>query len=872
MTGINWFGFETQNKALHGLWSRSYKSFLNQIVSEPLGFNVLRIPFSNEMLLASSVTSGINFNVNPELVGKTPIQVLDEIINYCGTINLRVFLDRHSSKADNFANEDIWYIPGDAYYTEDRWIADWVFLADRYKNNPVVIGADLFNEPKKTALWASWRPAAQRCGNAIHAVNPNWLIIVEGTEQFNGASTWWGGNLMGVKSDPIALLNPNKLVYSAHEYPSSVFAQTWFSDPTYPANMGSVWRANWGYIYEENIAPVLIGEFGTKFVTDSDKVWLDMLTNYMDGDFNLNGSNGGLPAGNKGLSFTFWCLNPNSGDTGGILNDDWTTVNAAKLAAIKGSLAPLIITSSSSSSPPVNPAAIPTSSPLVAAPVSASPTRVPTTATAAVTTVPSMSPVVAVVASLAPTASPTSSRSWSQTCMCQYSVGCLNDQDCCSGQVCTIYGAWSQCNENTAFKNKASLPNPNCKATSTTLPLTDSDFRCGADSDCCNPSAVCGSQGLCVFPTMCSRTRPTAPVTAPVIAPVISPVIAPVIAPVTAPVTAPVIAPVTAPVTAPATAPSGSASPLSPLISYNPYYVTRNYYVNPSYQSSLSTSIATSTGITQQVLQSMMDVSSAYWLDVKSKILGATGTDTLEGILRSAAQKPSKQLVTFIIYDLPNRDCHAKASNGEICCTYNTDGTCNYSAGGDCSAGIAEYQEQYINPISAVLAQYQNTVEIVLIIEPDSLPNLATNMNDPHCGNIATTNAYKQGTAYAINKFKSLKVTMYLDAGHGGWLGWVDNMQKFTALVLSMNFPITALRGFATNVANYQPIGTMCTTFQSTDGLRNDYCLNNQHGSDPCCADPCSLNAQYNPANNELNFAQLLRRSFLSSSLTLCQI
>jgi cellulase/cellobiase CelA1 len=190
----------------------------------------------------------------------------------------------------------------------------------------------------------------------------------------------------------------------------------------------------------------------------------------------------------------------------------------------------------------------------------------------------------------------------------------------------------------------------------------------------------------------------------------------------------------------------------------------------------------------------MMDISSAYWIDVKSKVVG-TGTGTLEGILQDAASKPIKQLVTFMIYDLPNRDCHAKASNGEICCTYNTDGTCNYLAGGDCSAGLREYKDEYIDPIYDVLMAYQHMVEIVLIIEPDSLPNLATNLADPQCGNSATNAAYTEGIAYTIRKFSDLRMTMYLDAGHGGWLGWVDNMRLFVDVVLSMDFPIQALRG-----------------------------------------------------------------------------
>ena len=94
---------------------------------------------------------------------------------------------------------------------------------------------------------------------------------------------------------------------------------------------------------------------------------------------------------------------------------------------------------------------------------------------------------------------------------------------------------------------------------------------------------------------------------------------------------------------------------------------------------------------------------------------------------------------------------------------------------------------------------------------------------------------------------------MYLDAAHGGWLGWSNNLSQFLKVVTSLKFDITAIRGFSTNVANYQPVGTMCE-WQSTDGITNSYCLNSEHQSDPCCADPCKLESQFNPANNELNY------------------
>ncbi len=345
VTGINWFGFETGNRVLHGLWTRGYKSALDQI--KGLGFNTLRIPYSNAMLRAGAATTSINFSQNPDLQGLTPLQCLDKVIDYCGQIGLRVFLDRHSSNADGYLNEDLWYISGDAYYTEQRWIDDWVMLATRYAGNPTVIGADLFNEPKRTATWGNsapltnWNKAAERCGNAILAANPNWLIIVEGVEKFNNQSYWWGGNLKGVATFPVTLNVANKLVYSIHDYPASVSAQTWFSAGNYPQNLGGVWDGYWGYVFKNNTAPVLVGEFGSKLATVSDQQWMDKLTDYMDGDFDLNGSND-LPAGKKGISWTMWCFNPNSSDTGGIVGDDWTTVNQIKLGYIQASMAPLL--------------------------------------------------------------------------------------------------------------------------------------------------------------------------------------------------------------------------------------------------------------------------------------------------------------------------------------------------------------------------------------------------------------------------------------------------------------------------------------------------------------------------------------------------
>ena len=330
---------------LHGLWTRGYKSALDQI--KGLGFNTLRIPFSNAMLRAGAATNGIDFAQNPDLQGLTPLQCLDKIVDYCGQIGLRVILDRHSAKADGYLDENVWFIAGDAYYTEQRWIDDWVLLATHFAGNATVIGADLFNEPKRTATWGNsapltdWNKAAERCGNAILAANPNWLILVEGVEKVGSDSYWWGGNLSGVAALPVVLNVPNKLVYSMHDYPASVSAQPWFSAADYPQNLAAVWDAHFGFVFKNNTAPLLLGEFGSKLATTVDQQWMDKLTDYVDGDFDLNGTND-LAAGKKGISWTFWCFNPNSGDTGGIVGDDWTTVNETKMGYIRASMAPLL--------------------------------------------------------------------------------------------------------------------------------------------------------------------------------------------------------------------------------------------------------------------------------------------------------------------------------------------------------------------------------------------------------------------------------------------------------------------------------------------------------------------------------------------------
>ena len=155
MAGINWYGFETPDYLVHGLWAQDYHTVLNTIKS--LGYNVIRIPFSNQMVESNPVPTNYTTYadggpVNQALYGQTALTDLDTLVAYAGSIGLRVILDNHRSEAGE-SNEasGLWYTSA---YPQANWIADWQTMATRYSastftfnGNPTVIGFDLRNEP-----------------------------------------------------------------------------------------------------------------------------------------------------------------------------------------------------------------------------------------------------------------------------------------------------------------------------------------------------------------------------------------------------------------------------------------------------------------------------------------------------------------------------------------------------------------------------------------------------------------------------------------------------------------------------------------------------------------------------------------------------
>lgn len=347
LTGINWFGMETGYFAPEGLDVRNWQDMLDQIVQA--GFNTIRFPFSSQFLDdPTSLPQHINYVLNPDLKGLHGLSLLDKLVQGAKLRGLKVILDRHRPSAAD--QTPLWYTD---QYPESRWIADWVMLAKHYRGSDTVIGADLHGEPHGPATWGNgdpkndWRLASERAGNAILQANPDWLIIVEGIEQYGGGLYWWGGNLQGAGKYPVRLSEPDKLVYSAHDYGPDVYPQAWFHAANFPQNLVAIWEQHWAYLQLDGIAPVLVGEFGASSVSETEGTWLRNLMGFLKA---------------HGFSYAYWAWNPDSSDTGGLLLPDWTTLDQQKLSILATYQAPLLDTPKIKPPPPT-PTSVPTRTP-----------------------------------------------------------------------------------------------------------------------------------------------------------------------------------------------------------------------------------------------------------------------------------------------------------------------------------------------------------------------------------------------------------------------------------------------------------------------------------------------------------------------------
>lgn len=347
LTGVNWFGYNTGTNTFDGLWNSNLRASVKGIADH--GFNLIRVPISAELLNQWSrgeyPKANYNNASNTELNDMNSLQIFDYFIKLAEENGLKIMPDIHCAETNAMGhNVNLWYtdkVSVDDYYHALEW------LAERYKDNDTMIALDIKNEPhgkpnegSSAAIWNdstaknNWKYTAETAAKKVLAKNPNLLIMVEGTEIYskkNGdySSTnsadyyfnWWGGNLRGVKDYPVDLGQyQNKLVYSPHDYGPTVYEQPWFQGGyNYDSLIRDCWQDNWLYIQKDNTAPLLIGEWGG-FMREPNLTWMTCMRKLIK-EYHLN--------------HTFWCYNANSGDTGGLVLDDFSTWDTEKYNFVK---------------------------------------------------------------------------------------------------------------------------------------------------------------------------------------------------------------------------------------------------------------------------------------------------------------------------------------------------------------------------------------------------------------------------------------------------------------------------------------------------------------------------------------------------------
>ncbi len=380
--GNMWWANEGQGSG------RTIEKTMEEITA--LGINTIRLPIvpqtldPNDPQGTGSVQSG-GVMKNHESVLMDATDSYKNFITLANEHDLKVIVDIHScsnyvgwragrldaappwvdATRENYpyTREDKTCASGEDAYNEALWLEDLREIAQYAKDlgddNPIM-AIDIFNEPWDYT-WDEWATLAERAYEAIHEVNPNLLIMVEGigsvtsddVEVGHGDESTnpnWAENFVGFANRPLNI--PQEvLVLSPHTYGPSVFVQKQFMtggsncselEDMEAADAGCIvdveaneekirsgWEEHFGYLRngsEVGLAnyAIIIGEFGgdmdwpgemtnsavrddwaaaVKPGTLQDKLWQEMLVKYMK---------------EKKIEGCYWSINPESGDTGGI--------------------------------------------------------------------------------------------------------------------------------------------------------------------------------------------------------------------------------------------------------------------------------------------------------------------------------------------------------------------------------------------------------------------------------------------------------------------------------------------------------------------------------------------------------------------------
>lgn len=259
LAGVNWAGAHQDQMVPGGLDFRPRQEIAEQLAE--WGFNSVRFPFANGTIRSAGPVPAPLVSANPDLAGKTPWQVYQACVQALTGAGLMVIPNYHllhegwcCSEADG---NGLWW---NSNRPSSEFISNWVTAATAFAGNPLVIGYDLKNEPRKATIAGvtytpSWgdgngktdfRQMYQTMATLIRKADPGALMFCEGLS--------YAGDLTQAGTHPVT--GPG-IIYSVHDY-------SWF----HPAGQGQAayvasMDAKSGYLMNGGKAPVWVGEFGT---------------------------------------------------------------------------------------------------------------------------------------------------------------------------------------------------------------------------------------------------------------------------------------------------------------------------------------------------------------------------------------------------------------------------------------------------------------------------------------------------------------------------------------------------------------------------------------------------------------------------------
>ena len=350
--GVNWFGSEGRSGPPLGLDRHDIAWYCRFLAAN--GFNAIRFLFNHEMILSNPELEPPDESIYgvgapweaPELEAFHYLEMFARLSEVAAEHGILVMMACHRLTPNAWPGNGKWY---DGRITEERVKQSWETIADRLCSQWNVFAVDLQNEPH-TSSWglnrgerSDWGKAAERLGNWVLSLCPRWLIMVEGVGYDPGTSEddptggiFWGENLAGALHQPVILTDQSKLVYSPHTYGPAVYEQDYFRDASFPSNMPAIWEFRFGFTPRRLKVPLCIGEFGGTY-EKQDKVWQDWAIGFMR---------------DRGIGLFYFALNPSSADTGGLLQEDYTTPEAEKLALLASLLSTNVLPLRSMSRPP----------------------------------------------------------------------------------------------------------------------------------------------------------------------------------------------------------------------------------------------------------------------------------------------------------------------------------------------------------------------------------------------------------------------------------------------------------------------------------------------------------------------------------------